>query len=171
MRVAARYMAAPTVIRAHALGFSGITARGFDIAPERKIQRARLAARNLSSLPGVSLHVRRRRSCGPVTGTGCLGRSDSLPVQRAQPSARRTPAGNLKRDRTRHIGIFHNDGASDWQHANGLVDSIEKVRPIETRSRQGPVRNRPQRRRHIAFSFPPVYSGRIAEPFRQLLRH
>ena len=42
------------VIRAHALGFSSITARGFDIA-QAQIQRARLAARNPSSLPGVSL--------------------------------------------------------------------------------------------------------------------
>ncbi len=42
------------VIRAHALGFSSITARGFDIA-QAQIQRARLAARNLSGLPGVNL--------------------------------------------------------------------------------------------------------------------
>ena len=42
------------VIRARALGFSSITARGFDIA-QAQIQRARLAARNLSSLPGVNL--------------------------------------------------------------------------------------------------------------------
>jgi SAM-dependent methyltransferase len=42
------------VMRAHALGFSSITARGFDIA-HAQIQRARLAARNLSSLPGVNL--------------------------------------------------------------------------------------------------------------------
>ena len=42
------------VICAHALGFSSITARGFDIA-QAQIQRARLAARNLSSLPGVNL--------------------------------------------------------------------------------------------------------------------
>src|ERR1700722_6647153 len=42
------------VMRAHALGFTSITARGFDIA-QAQIQRARLAARNLSSLPGVSL--------------------------------------------------------------------------------------------------------------------
>jgi SAM-dependent methyltransferase len=42
------------VIRAHALGFSSVTARGFDIA-QAQIQRARLAARNLSSLPGVNL--------------------------------------------------------------------------------------------------------------------
>ncbi|WP_283813528.1 class I SAM-dependent methyltransferase [Bradyrhizobium sp. Leo170] len=42
------------VMRAHALGFTSITARGFDIA-QAQIQRARLAARNLSGLPGVSL--------------------------------------------------------------------------------------------------------------------
>ncbi len=42
------------VIRARALGFSSISARGFDIA-QVQIQRARLAARNLSSLPGVNL--------------------------------------------------------------------------------------------------------------------
>jgi SAM-dependent methyltransferase len=42
------------VMRAHALGFSSITARGFDIA-QAQIQRARLMARSLSSLPGVNL--------------------------------------------------------------------------------------------------------------------
>ncbi len=42
------------VIRARAFGFGSITARGFDIA-QAQIQRARLAARSLSSLPGVDL--------------------------------------------------------------------------------------------------------------------
>jgi SAM-dependent methyltransferase len=42
------------VIRARALGFGSITARGFDIA-QAQIQRARLASRNLSSLPEVNL--------------------------------------------------------------------------------------------------------------------
>src|SRR6202048_4102763 len=42
------------VICAHALGFSSMAARGFDIA-QAQIQRARFAARNSSSLPGVSL--------------------------------------------------------------------------------------------------------------------
>ncbi|MGO8912644.1 MAG: class I SAM-dependent methyltransferase [Bradyrhizobium sp.] len=41
------------IIRANALGFSNITARGFDIA-QAQIQRARLAARKLSSFPGVN---------------------------------------------------------------------------------------------------------------------
>jgi SAM-dependent methyltransferase len=42
------------VIRAYALGFSRISARGFDIA-EAQIERARAAAVDLSSLPGVAL--------------------------------------------------------------------------------------------------------------------
>jgi SAM-dependent methyltransferase len=42
------------VARAHSLGFGSITARGFDIA-ETQIRRARSAAGNLSSLPGVRL--------------------------------------------------------------------------------------------------------------------
>ena len=42
------------MLRARALGFSSITARGFDIA-EAQIKRARLTAGNLSSLPGVNL--------------------------------------------------------------------------------------------------------------------
>src|SRR3979490_2844758 len=42
------------VIRARALGFSSIAARRFDIA-QAQIKRARSAARNLSSLPGVNL--------------------------------------------------------------------------------------------------------------------
>jgi SAM-dependent methyltransferase len=42
------------VVRARALGFNSITARGFDIA-QAQIQRARLAAPNLSNLPGVDL--------------------------------------------------------------------------------------------------------------------
>src|ERR1700737_5442746 len=42
------------VIHARALGFRSITARGFDIA-QTQIHRARLTARSLSSLSGVSL--------------------------------------------------------------------------------------------------------------------
>jgi len=42
------------IICAHALGFSNITARGFDIG-QAQMQRARLAARNLSSFPGVNV--------------------------------------------------------------------------------------------------------------------
>jgi SAM-dependent methyltransferase len=42
------------VMRAHALGFDSVTARGFDIA-QVQIQRARSAARNLASLSGVTL--------------------------------------------------------------------------------------------------------------------
>jgi SAM-dependent methyltransferase len=42
------------VTRAHALGFTNITARGFDVA-RAQIQRARLLARDLCEIPGVNL--------------------------------------------------------------------------------------------------------------------
>jgi SAM-dependent methyltransferase len=42
------------VTRAHALGFARITARGFDIA-QAQVLRARLLARKLTGLPGVTL--------------------------------------------------------------------------------------------------------------------
>lgn len=42
------------VVRARALGFDKVTARGFDIA-QAQVRRARLLARNLSSLRGVDL--------------------------------------------------------------------------------------------------------------------
>lgn len=42
------------ITHAHALGFSSITARGFDIA-QAQIKRAQLAARALSTLPGVDV--------------------------------------------------------------------------------------------------------------------
>jgi SAM-dependent methyltransferase len=42
------------VVRAHELGFTSITARGFDIA-RAQVQRARLLARNLSEISGVEL--------------------------------------------------------------------------------------------------------------------
>lgn len=45
------------VTRAHALGFTKITARGFDIA-QAQIERARLLSRNLSGLPDVDLEFR-----------------------------------------------------------------------------------------------------------------
>ena len=46
------YVAAPT--RAHVLGFTTITARGFDVA-RAQIQRARLLARDLCGMSGVNL--------------------------------------------------------------------------------------------------------------------
>ncbi len=77
------------VMRAHALGFDSITARGFDIA-QAQIQRARLAARNLTSLPGVSLTFdvadlsdRLPEPDGSVDVTLCLYSALShLPVER-----------------------------------------------------------------------------------------
>src|ERR1700737_2934283 len=100
------------VIRAHALGFSSISARGFDIA-EAQIQRARLASRKSCQPSWSGSDIRRRRPNGPVARTRCLGRSDSLPVQRSQPCTCCKFDGHLNRVRSRYVRILHNHGASD----------------------------------------------------------
>jgi len=53
------------VTRAHALGFTKITARGFDIA-QAQIERARLLSRNLSMLPGARLEFDVADLSGPL---------------------------------------------------------------------------------------------------------
>lgn len=125
------------VVRSRALGFNSITARGFDIA-QAQIQRARLAARNLSSLPGVDLIFdiadltdQLPETDASVDLTLCLYSALShLPV---------ASLTDLGRDRTRYVGIFHNDGASDWQHSNRLRRTGREGPQIEARSRHGPV--------------------------------
>ena len=140
------------VIRAHALGFSGITARGFDIA-QAQIQRARLAARNPSSLPGVNLTFdvadladRLPEPDASVDLTLCLYSALShLPVTRlpeiSKEMARVTSGYCITT--VRPIGST----------PTAFVDSIEKVR----RLKQDHVRNRCEidlsDGRHIAFSF------------------
>jgi SAM-dependent methyltransferase len=57
------------VTRALALGFSSITARGFDVAAAQ-IRRARFAAGNLSSLPGVHLTFDVGDLTGPLPEAG-----------------------------------------------------------------------------------------------------
>jgi SAM-dependent methyltransferase len=140
------------VIRAHALGFSSITARGFDIA-QAQIQRARLAARNPSSLPGVNLSFdvadladRLPEPDASVDLTLCLYSALShLPVTRlpeiSKEMARVTSGYCITT--VRPIGST----------PTAFVDSIEKVR----RLKQDHVRNRCEidlsDGRHIAFSF------------------
>ncbi len=116
-------------------------------------------------------HIRRCRPCGPVAGARCLRRSDPLPVQRAQPSACHALAGNLERDGARHVGTLHNDGPSNWQHANGLCRLDRESSPIETGSSQEPMRDRPQRRPAYCIQLSPVYRGRIAKLFRRRFRY
>lgn len=140
------------VIRAHALGFSSITARGFDIA-EAQIQRARLAAGNPSSLPGVNLTFdvadladRLPEPDASVDLTLCLYSALShLPVTRlpeiSKEMARVTSGYCITT--VRPIGST----------PTAFVDSIEKV----CRLKQDHVRNRCEidlsDGRHIAFSF------------------
>jgi len=157
------------VLRARALGFSSITARGFDIA-QAQIKRARLAARNLSGLPGVNLTFdvadladRLPESDTSVDLTLCL--------YSAQPSSRCKPEGHIGGDRTRYVRAFHNDGASGWKHSDRLCRFGGEYPATETRSRQGPLRNRPQRRPTPGIRLSPVYRGRTAKPVLWLFRH
>src|SRR5580692_2101821 len=140
------------VIRAHALGFSSITARGFDIA-QAQIQRARLATQNLSSLPGVNLSFdvadpadRLPEADASVDLTLCLYSAlGHLPVARLPEISKemaRVTSGHC-------ITTVRPIGSTP----TAFVDSIEKVR----RLKQDHVRNRCEidlsDGRHIAFSF------------------
>src|ERR1700736_5950372 len=118
------------VIRAHALGFSGITARGFDIA-QAQIQRARLAARNLSSLPGVNLtfdvaHLTDRVPAADGSGdiTLCLYSALShLPVAGLTDIA--TEIARVT------SGYFITTVRPIGSTPTAFVDSIEKVRRLK----------------------------------------
>ena len=140
------------IISAHSLGFSSITARGFDIA-QAQIQRAQLAARNLSSLPGVNftfevadLAERLPEPDASVDLTLCLYSALShLPVARLPDISKeiaRVTSGHFIAT-VRPIGSM----------PTAFVDSIEKVR----RLKQDHVRDRCEidlsDGRQIAFSF------------------
>jgi SAM-dependent methyltransferase len=140
------------VIRAHALGFSSITARGFDIA-QAQIQRARLLTRNLSSLPGVSLAFdvadlaeRLPEADASVDLTLCLYSALShLPVARLP---------DISKEIVRITsGYFITTVRPIGSTPTAFVDSIDKVR----RLKQNHVRDRCEidlsDGRHIAFSF------------------
>ena len=140
------------VIRAHVLGFSSITARGFDIA-QAQIQRAQWAARNLSSLPGVSvtfdvadLADRLPEADASVDLTLCLYSALShLPVARLPEISREIARVTS--------GYFITTVRPIGSMPTAFVDSIEKVR----RLKQDHVRDRCEidlsDGRQIAFSF------------------
>jgi SAM-dependent methyltransferase len=140
------------VIRAHALGFSGITARGFDIAQEQ-IQRARLATRDLANLPGVNLTFdvadladRLPEADASVDLALCLYSALShLPVARLP---------DISEEIVRVTsGYFITTVRPIGSTPTGFVDSIENVR----RLKQNHARDRCEidlsDGRHIAFSF------------------
>jgi SAM-dependent methyltransferase len=140
------------VTRACALGFTSITARGFDIA-QAQIQRARLLSRNLSSLPGVNftfdvadLTGRLPESDASVDITLCL-----YSVLSHVPVASLTDiSAEIARVTSGHfIATVRSIGSTP----TAFVDSIEKVRQLK----QDHVRNRCEIElcdgRHIAFGF------------------
>jgi SAM-dependent methyltransferase len=140
------------VIRAHSFGFGSITARGFDVA-QAQIQRAQLAARNLSSLPGVTLTFevadladRLPEGDASVDLTLCLYSALShLPVSRLPEIAKEIARVTS--------GYFITTVRPIGSMPTAFVDSIEKVR----RLKQDHVRDRCEIElsdgRHIAFSF------------------
>jgi SAM-dependent methyltransferase len=140
------------VMHAHALEFSQITARGFDIA-EEQIQRARLAARSLSNLPGVDLKFdvadlaeRWPEPDASVDLTLCLYSALShLPVARL-PDVSKEIARVTS-------GYFVTTVRPVGSTPTAFVDSLANVR----RLKQDHVRDRCEidlsDGRHIAFSF------------------
>src|SRR5882672_10734724 len=140
------------VIRAHALGFSSITARGFDIA-QAQIQRARLAARNLSSLPGVNLTFdvadladRLPEADASVDLTLCLYSALShLPVARLP---------DISKEIVRVTsGYFITTVRPIGSTPTAFVDSIEKVRRLKQNHGRDRCEIDLSDGRHIAFSF------------------
>jgi SAM-dependent methyltransferase len=125
------------VLRARALGFSSITARGFDIA-QAQIERARLTAGNLSSLSGVNLQFdvadltdRLPESDASVDLTLCLYSALShLPV-----AGLKDISTEIARVTSGHfIATVRPVGSTP----TGFVDSVENVR----RLKQDHVRDR-----------------------------
>src|ERR1700723_78171 len=118
------------VLRARALGFSDITARGFEIAQEQ-IKRARLSARNLCDLPGVDLTFdvadladRLPEQDGSVDLTLCLYSALShLPVARLP---------EISNDIARVTsGSFITTVRPIGSTPTAFVESIEKVRRLK----------------------------------------
>jgi len=118
------------VTRARALGFTRITARGFDIA-QAQVRRARLLARNFSSLPGVDctfdvadLTGRLPESDASVDMTLCLyGVLSHLPV-----ASLADVAAEFARVTSGH---FIATARSIGSTPTAFVDSVEKVRRLE----------------------------------------
>jgi SAM-dependent methyltransferase len=140
------------VTRACALGFTSITARGFDIA-QTQVQRARLLARNLSSLAGVNF------TFDVADLTGRLPESDaSVDITLCLYSVlSHLPVASLTDISTEIArvtsGHFITTVRSIGSTPTAFVDSIEKVRQLT----QDHVRNQCEIEfcdgRRIAFSF------------------
>jgi SAM-dependent methyltransferase len=154
------------VVRARAVGFTRIVARGFDIA-EAQIERARLLARDLSSLPDVSftfdvadLTARLPEADGSVDITLCLYSVLShLPVSSL-------PAIATEMARVTS-GYFITTVRSIGSPPTAFVESIENVRQLK----QDHVRDRCEIElsdgRHVAFSFHLFTASELRDYFAQ----
>ena len=140
-------------------------ARGFDIA-QAQIQRARLAARNLSSLPGVNLTFdvadladRLPEPDASIDLTLCLNSSLShLPVARLPDISKEIARVGVT------SGYFVTTVRPIGSMPTAFVEPIEKVHRLK-RSRQGPVRNLSQQWSTYCVQLSPVYSGELRNYF------
>ena len=82
------------VTRAHVLGFSTITARGFDVA-RVQVQRARLLARDLSGISGVNLTFDVADLTGELPEAA---RASTVCLSAREQGRRRTPVLGHRRD-------------------------------------------------------------------------
>jgi hypothetical protein len=98
------------VTRAHVLGFSTITARGFEVA-RAQVQRARLLGGS---------HIRCCRSYERTARGRLLSGPYAVPLQRPQPSAGRKFAESFRRGRARYLRTLHNHRAPSRQYSDYL---------------------------------------------------
>jgi SAM-dependent methyltransferase len=140
------------VIRARALGFTSIVARGFDMA-EAQIERARPLARKLSGLPGVDitfevadLTARLPEPDGSVDITLCLYSVLShLPV---------AGLADVSTEIARVTsGYFITTVRSIGSPATAFVESIENVRQLKQDHARDRCEIELSSGRHIAFNF------------------
>jgi SAM-dependent methyltransferase len=140
------------VLRAHALGFTDIIARGFDIA-RAQIQRARLLTRNVASLPGVQLTFdvadltgRLPEPDGSVDITLCLYSVLShLPVTSL-------PAISTEFARVTR-GHFYTTVRPVGSIPSAFVESIAKVRQLKHDHARDQCEIELSDGRHVAFGF------------------
>jgi SAM-dependent methyltransferase len=148
------------VVRARALGFTHIVARGFDIA-EAQIERARLLARDLSSLPDVritfdvaDLSARLPEADGSVDIALCLYSVLShLPVASLPDIAK-----EMARVTSGH---FITTVRSVGSPPTAFVESIENVRQLKQDHVQDRCEIELSGGRHISFNFHLFTAGEL----------
>ena len=159
------------VTHARQLGFSSITARGFDVA-QAQIHVARRMAHDLAGLPGVNLHFEVADLTGrlpevdaSIDMTLCLYSVLShLPVDSLP-----TVAAEIARVTRGH---FITTVRSIGSPPTIFVDSIENARRFQPGSQFGPLRGRTPQRASYCVTLSPVFPPASCEnDFAPQFRH